>query len=153
MTTTPRKVLCVPSETQETIGEWNRATFGEADDFGPQHALRLLEEVAELCLDCGASEWEIHNTLGLAVFRASGKFLDAEGRSRGHRERFPRPASAPGEMADCAIVLYGLAERRGVDLHAEIDKKMKTNRSRTWAARGDGTGYHICTGDQDAQKG
>ena len=39
---------------------------------------------------------------------------------------------ASEEMADVVIVLYRLATRMGVDLHAEIDRKMAVNRTRKW---------------------
>lgn len=53
------------------------------------------------------------------------------------------PDKIPVEAADVLIVLYGVAGMRGFDLHAEVDQKMAINRARKWAARGDGTGYHV----------
>ena len=47
------------------------------------------------------------------------------------------------EVADIVIVLYRLAARLGVDLHAEIDRKMVKNRSREWKLDGTGHGYHV----------
>jgi NTP pyrophosphatase (non-canonical NTP hydrolase) len=47
------------------------------------------------------------------------------------------------EVADIFIVLYRLATRMGVDIHAEIDRKMKINRQRKWNRDGSGHGYHI----------
>ena len=38
------------------------------------------------------------------------------------------------EVADVVIVLYRLATRMGIDLHAEIDRKMAVNRTRKWDA-------------------
>jgi len=35
------------------------------------------------------------------------------------------------EAADVVIVLYRLAERMGMDLHSEIDRKMSINRQRS----------------------
>ena len=56
------------------------------------------------------------------------------------------------ECADIAIILYRLAERMGQDLHAAIDRKMVTNRTRKWAVA-NGHGYHVPTdcADQEAQ--
>jgi NTP pyrophosphatase (non-canonical NTP hydrolase) len=48
---------------------------------------------------------------------------------------------AAEEMADVVIVLYRLAERLGVDLHDEVDKKMRINRGREWVVEG-GHGQH-----------
>jgi NTP pyrophosphatase (non-canonical NTP hydrolase) len=47
------------------------------------------------------------------------------------------------EIADVFICLYRLASDLGVDLHAEIDRKMQINRNRKWQCKGDGTGSHI----------
>ncbi len=49
---------------------------------------------------------------------------------------------AAEEIADVFIVLYRLASRLGVDVHAEIDKKMEINRGREWRLDGSGHGYH-----------
>lgn len=47
------------------------------------------------------------------------------------------------EAADVVIILYRLAHRMGVDLHAEIDRKMQINRKREWSVTADGHGYHV----------
>lgn len=47
------------------------------------------------------------------------------------------------EIADVVIVLYRLADRMGVDLHAVIDAKMQLNRSRVWESDGSGHGKHV----------
>jgi NTP pyrophosphatase (non-canonical NTP hydrolase) len=49
------------------------------------------------------------------------------------------------EAADIVIVLFRLAERFGVDLHGEIDRKMQINRGRRWEVN-NGHGYHIKDG-------
>ena len=46
------------------------------------------------------------------------------------------------ECADVLICLYRVAERLGVDLHAEVDRKMAVNRKREWKLDGHGHGYH-----------
>jgi len=50
---------------------------------------------------------------------------------------------AAEEVADILIVLYRLATRLGVDLHAEVDRKMAINRGRTWHPDQTGHGYHV----------
>lgn len=47
------------------------------------------------------------------------------------------------EVADVLIVLYRLATRLGVDLHAEVDRKMAINRAREWNLDSSGHGYHV----------
>jgi NTP pyrophosphatase (non-canonical NTP hydrolase) len=119
------------NETQESIGRWARDTFPGGDDLSPRHCLRLLEEVVELCLAAGAMPFEIDQ----CVVDELNKYMDW---SRTH----PEPEKVAEEMADCEIVLQVLAERRSVNLQAEVDRKMKINRARTWDVREDGTGYH-----------
>lgn len=46
------------------------------------------------------------------------------------------------EAADIVIVLFRLAERRGLDLMDEIDRKMAINRARKWNVA-NGHGYHV----------
>lgn len=55
-------------------------------------------------------------------------------------DRHPKAAE---EIADVFIILYRLAERLGVDLHGEIDRKMAVNRARAWRLDGSGHGYHV----------
>lgn len=125
------------TETQKTIGAWARETFPGGDDLSPRHCLRLLEEVVELCLAAGASQDDVYVTAmnaGDTVCKKTGqRYLD----------HHPKPAKVPEEMADCAIVLDVLAERRGIDLRAEVDRKMIRNRQRRWQVNDDGTGYHV----------
>ena len=47
------------------------------------------------------------------------------------------------EVADIQIVLYVLATRLHMDVQAEVEKKMKVNRSRKWALDGSGCGQHV----------
>lgn len=60
-----------------------------------------------------------------------GEFLDAKD-----------GAAAAEEAADLVILLYCWAMNNGVDLHAEIDRKMAKNRGRSWNIQPDGTGRH-----------
>ena len=50
---------------------------------------------------------------------------------------------AAEEIAYVIIMLYGLAERLGVDALEEVDKKMSINRSRGWELDGTGHGQHV----------
>jgi hypothetical protein len=55
-------------------------------------------------------------------------------------EKHPKAAE---EVADIFIVLYRVATRLGVDIHAEIERKMANNRKREWKLDGSGHGYHV----------
>jgi hypothetical protein len=50
---------------------------------------------------------------------------------------------AAEEAADLFIVLCRLFERLGVDFWAEIERKMKINRARSWTPDGSGCGQHV----------
>jgi NTP pyrophosphatase (non-canonical NTP hydrolase) len=50
---------------------------------------------------------------------------------------------AAAEIADVMIVLYRLADRLGVDVQDQVNKKMEINAARTWSRSGDGHGYHV----------
>lgn len=121
------------NETQQSIGAWAKETFTGGDDLSPRHVLRLLEEVVEACKAAGATWLEIVATVRN---HRLPDFNDWEGRFPESSERVAE------ELADCEIVLAVIAARRGVDLQAEVDKKMATNRVRSWISNGDGTGYH-----------
>jgi len=56
-------------------------------------------------------------------------------------------AKVPDEMADIYVVLCGLAGELGVDIAAEVDKKMTINRARRWRITDEGHGYHIKDGE------
>lgn len=121
-------------ETQESVGRWINETFPGTDPESPRKAIRALEECIELCRASGATWgqiWDAIDRVDMATGDKSEENISAE------------PAKIPAEAADVLIVLYGVAHMRGFDLHAEVDRKMAVNRSRRWAARGDGTGYHI----------
>lgn len=49
------------------------------------------------------------------------------------------------EIADIFIVLYRLADRMGIDIHSEVNRKMAVNRGRKWAMDNTGHGYHVQT--------
>lgn len=46
------------------------------------------------------------------------------------------------EVADVIITLCRMFERLGIDINAEINRKMTVNRSREWDLDGHGHGYH-----------
>lgn len=114
------------SETQQSIGQWAEETFPGGDVLAPTHALRLLEEVVELCAAVGASQTDILASAAKAAKKTDG----------------PKPDKVAEEMADCMVVLCVCAHKRGVDLQAETDAKMEKNRKRLWKSNGDGTGQH-----------
>ena len=59
------------------------------------------------------------------------------------------PDEAGKEAADVAILLHRLMGVLGKDLAEEVDAKMAINRTREWAATGDGTGGHTAKAPQE----
>ncbi len=132
------------AETPATIGKWIEETFPGGDPTSPRKSIRLLEEVFELCLACGATYAELINSVDEFCLKdwrkrdpnaTSGSLLASPAE--------PRPDEVPAEAADTYVVLCGVAALRGFDLEAAVDRKMVINRGRTWRACGDGTGYHV----------
>lgn len=52
-------------------------------------------------------------------------------------------SKAGEEIADVLIVLCRVAERLGVSIENEVNKKMAINRKRQWKKDGTGHGYHV----------
>lgn len=121
------------TETQQSIAKWARETFPGGDDLSPAHALRMLDEAIELCL-----------VIGCTFNEMSAHVSDAFNQSViGPNTSIPNPAYVAAELADVAICLDVMAERRGIGLRVEVDRKMAINRARRWQSNGDGTGRHI----------
>lgn len=53
------------------------------------------------------------------------------------------PEKIGEEAADVAILLHLICGRLGLDLNAEVDRKMKKNRGRQWRVDATGCGYHV----------
>lgn len=56
------------------------------------------------------------------------------------------------EIADVVIILNRLATKLGVDIAAEVDRKMEINRQRQWQLDGSGHGRHVRNKDHDFVK-
>lgn len=129
------------SETQRSVHQWISETFPGTDPDSPRKSIRMLEEAIELCLASGATHRQVMDavTKSLVDDGATATLMDGLADRPGQLQ----PDKIAAEAADVLIVLYGVAGMRGFDLHAEVDRKMAVNRARKWAARGDGTGYHV----------
>jgi len=99
-------------ETQRTISDWARKTFG-VQGVGPLFK-KFHGEVDEL-----------------------GAVLTGPG--SGELQPF---ANIRQELADCHILLVQIADYFGQNLGKCVDEKMNANRDRTWKISGDGTGQH-----------
>lgn len=119
-------------ETQASIGRWANETFPGSIAFSPRKAIRALEEMVELCFAAGATSYEVREAVSNSLYKVGNR---------------PDPGKVPEEAADVLINLYAVAYDRHFDIHSEVDRKMEINRGREWAARGDGTGYHIKKGE------
>jgi hypothetical protein len=135
--------MTVQHETPASVYQWIGETFPGTDPDSPRKSLRALEELVELCVASGADWHTIVQTANVAAGKAIGKGAKMVPVVGGHSSVNPQPDQIPAELADVVIVLYGVAGMRGIDLQAEVDKKMAINRARRWKPNGDGTGYHI----------
>jgi NTP pyrophosphatase (non-canonical NTP hydrolase) len=60
------------------------------------------------------------------------------------REEIDELADDPSgeELADCAMLIFAIADRSGVDLPAELERKHAVNRARTWIEQPDRSFRH-----------
>lgn len=102
------------SETQRTITDWQRDTFGKTTAW---HAFQRMQK----------EYWELRDIVHAAE----------NGLKVGHDQ-------VAGELADVLITLYRVAECCGIDLHAATDAKMSVNRNRKWVVdETTGSGQHV----------
>jgi NTP pyrophosphatase (non-canonical NTP hydrolase) len=71
----------------------------------------------------GATTDELNNAIAKKVREESYEFIEAH---------FLRLSSVEEEAADTAIALMAYCDRRGIDLHEAIKKKMRVNWCREW---------------------
>lgn len=109
-------------ETAETLEAWALETFGEAPSFS-RIAARANVEMAELLRAAAV--------LDECAAEPEGPAMDTLRRAVGE------------ECADVALILARVAAKAGVDLFAEMDRKMAVNRRRVWKQDGAGTGFHV----------
>lgn len=117
------------TETQHSIGEWGRETFGKKSPaflFG-----RALEEMAELVEGFG------YGYCGIVLRERAGVIM----------QQVPRDPAVPkrqlmDEAADVLIMLFQLSQELGYDLLKTVEAKMKVNRSRKWTIDETGSGHH-----------
>lgn len=104
-------------ETQETINQWQNATFPEATPQGvTRHLLEEIDEFCEIVCDPLNEDRPLTDSeLNSLIF----------------------------EAVDMIILIYAWADKHGVfDIHKMVDAKMAINRQREWNIQPDGTGRH-----------
>lgn len=104
---------------QALIGLWQRVTFGgDGEPEVIRATHKKLEEEAR----------ELMLALAASDYAADEKVAD--------------------ELADCLIVLLGMADRLGLNAYAEVVRKMAVNRARTWPKAKPGEVVrHLAEGD------
>jgi NTP pyrophosphatase (non-canonical NTP hydrolase) len=101
-------------ESQQSTVEWAKDIWGVTSEL--RRGIAVLEEAAELALEMGLTPEQIHATVEVPILKAP--------KTSGPMDNWAE------EAADVLLCLYALADRMGFDLHAALDKKMATNRSR-----------------------
>lgn len=154
---------CSPAELDEIYLLWEAMGEDERDDVrrvnathNAVNATRNAENATRnAALPRSVETQASISTWAEATFGPSGS--NARAVARANREMSEllehvtaddRHPEAAEEVADIVIVLYRIATRLGVDLHELIDRKMATNRARTWRLDGTGHGYHVKEGNE-----
>lgn len=148
------------SETQQTISEWARASFG---DVGSTRSIltRANCELAELvhAIECGAPTEKIASEIAdviIVLCRYPDDFEYVSPANRPLRlhldsalwnlngamntEHIGAQKRGVREVVDA---LVRIAELLGLNLSDAIDAKMAVNRGRTWVSKGAGHGQHV----------
>lgn len=117
-------------ETQRSICNWGTETFGVSGSaLGT--ATRMNVEVAELLADLGG----VVDPLLDDLLRCNNALAEAISNRANALEReglLPDRTPNGKECADVQIILFQVAERCGLKLTEETDRKMAVNRARTW---------------------
>jgi hypothetical protein len=111
------------------VNRWHQESGGSFI-WPKAHALRLLREVVELCIACGASQAELEVHLYAEIDKASDK-----------REWGGRSDAVPEEWADCAMLLEVFRSYSLIDGPGEMRKKLDVLWEREWEADKGGALY------------
>lgn len=131
-------------ETQKSVAEWRESVFGRS--ALPHRILgRCLEEFAELV---GMVGFPYHE----ARLRGAAEDMKAAELGADVSPEFVKRAIGD-EAADVLVVLMGFCHEVGVDLQAELDRKMAVNRKRKWKVTAAGLGQHETAADGRADGG
>lgn len=118
------------NETQRSICDWGLETFGVSGS-ALTTATRMNVEVAELLTDLGG----VVDPLLDDLLRANNALAEAISNRANALEReglLPDRSPNGKECCDVQVILYQVAERCGLKLAEETDRKMAINRARTW---------------------
>ena len=151
-------------ETQQTVSEWALATFGKPTPL--RAALRTNTELAELLValyldnkeqiakelaDVMLCLYGVAHVLEIRLGEFTDDYVNTEMPWHGvfdsmanviHYIQLGLDASARVSVLRFWSTLYQIAHEHGVDLQAEIDRKMTINRARRWKLDGSGCGQH-----------
>ena len=131
-------------ETQQTISEWGRATFGRSSALSV--ATRMNIEVAELLLALAELDRD-QDTTFKELLRANAQIAEAVNAYRNQHHLNDHPeldrTDARVECADVAIMLDQVMDALGGDLVTEKTAKMAVVRRRVWAQTENGKHQHV----------
>lgn len=120
----PRLATPVRATLKDEILEWHRTNGGRY--IRPAgHAVRLLHEVAELCIEAGAMPDELRHAVETEIHRSVPKVMRSF-------------ADLAQEAADVGILLDVFTALAGIDLDEAKRKKLDVLLQRKWAADPDG---------------
>jgi hypothetical protein len=117
------------SISQDRVIEWHLKNGGHNGRLAG-HALRLLHEAVELCVNAGASEEEIHRRVAMEADKA---------RSRSEFSETVEFAKVRDELADISFLVDVVAHHTGsTNIEAERMAKLNILHQRAWEADADG---------------
>ena len=105
---------------KEHVLLWHKQNGGH---FGrpASHALRLLREAVELCVESAATSSEIYSTVEEEIYKAEDR-----GDWGGDRTK------VPGECADIGLLLDLITGYLNIDIEYEKSKKLNLLQDRQW---------------------
>lgn len=115
-------------EQMEWVRKW-RADNKAHNTRPAGHALKILEEVIELCYASGAHPGEIYN-----VFQAETE----KARTREEIKQVPHMPRMQDEAADVTITVAAFVIANNIDIQDAFRKKVPILESRTWTPDNDG---------------
>jgi len=106
------------------VVDWHLSSGGfcKSENNLPGHAIRLLHEVVELCIACGASPSDMTDAVNKELDKAFAK------------NKFKNLDSVGEECADCQILLYILANYANISLTDNTKRKLSILKGRRWEA-------------------
>lgn len=138
----------VTHETQRSITQWGRQTFG-SDKSALEIAARMQLEMVELLQRLAEDQDDLPLALVLSQLREVAQRVNSRVNQLVDTGAELACLDAPSALEECAdidIMLLQVVSCLGGNALDERTKKMKVNRGRTWSRGRDGVVQHVEAG-------